>query len=376
MPDLVTNAAIGTASIIVFGSVIGWGFVLVRSVRGEPACRYEPRRPVPWGLLDLGVIVFASFTVMIIAYALVSGLLGVRLGAPPADVPPRILASLMLCDSTASLVMIALACAYLYHRVRAGWHDFGMDSHRVSDDIRLGLAAFLMLVVPVYAIQMLLSWLFPDQAQHPLITMIESSADPQLVIAAVIVAVVVAPVVEEIFFRVLLQGWLENVAAARRSPQELILGAVPGQTTVPAVGPDMVRADESRPEWGGVEKTDAAVVSHAADMDGVSAPAAAREPANPYASPEADSSLPAAGSAPATTPVRPRRWPIFVSASIFAAMHLGHGYDFVPLFFLALGLGYLYQQTHRVLPCIVVHLLLNAGSLVMLWLTVTYGESP
>ena len=35
------------------------------------------------------------------------------------------------------------------------------------------------------------------------------------------------------------------------------------------------------------------------------------------------------------------------------------------VFLLALGLGYMYQQTHRVLPCIAVHMLLNSCSLVM-----------
>jgi hypothetical protein len=101
--------------------------------------------------------------------------------------------------------------------------------------------------------------------------------------------------------------------------------------------------------------------------------AAEQEPANPYASPEPIAAeTPAAHSADAP-PTRPRRWPIVVSAAIFSAMHFGHGFDFVALFFLALGLGYVYRQTHRVLPCIVIHLLLNAGSLIMLWLSVTYG---
>jgi hypothetical protein len=35
------------------------------------------------------------------------------------------------------------------------------------------------------------------------------------------------------------------------------------------------------------------------------------------------------------------------------------------LFFLALGLGYVYRQTHRILPGIVVHFLLNACSMGM-----------
>ena len=35
-------------------------------------------------------------------------------------------------------------------------------------------------------------------------------------------------------------------------------------------------------------------------------------------------------------------------------------------------LGCLFQRTHRIVPCIVVHFLLNASSLMILWMVV-YG---
>jgi len=55
--------------------------------------------------------------------------------------------------------------------------------------------------------------------------------------------------------------------------------------------------------------------------------------------------------------------PILLSAVLFSLMHMPHGVDWLPLLLLALGLGYLYHQTQRLLPCIVVHLLLNACSM-------------
>jgi membrane protease YdiL (CAAX protease family) len=58
-------------------------------------------------------------------------------------------------------------------------------------------------------------------------------------------------------------------------------------------------------------------------------------------------------------------WPIAISAFSFAILHWSHGPDWIPLFFLAVGLGYLYRQTHRLLPVIVVHFLLNACSMTM-----------
>ena len=68
----------------------------------------------------------------------------------------------------------------------------------------------------------------------------------------------------------------------------------------------------------------------------------------------------------------PRGWwlPIVVSATVFALVHLDFRaprLDFIPLFFFACGLGYLYQRTHRALPSILLHMTLNICSLALLF---------
>ena len=63
----------------------------------------------------------------------------------------------------------------------------------------------------------------------------------------------------------------------------------------------------------------------------------------------------------------PAWWPIVLSAALFAMLHIGQGPAPIPLFFLALVLGYLYQRTHRIWPSLVTHFLLNAGSMLILW---------
>lgn len=67
-------------------------------------------------------------------------------------------------------------------------------------------------------------------------------------------------------------------------------------------------------------------------------------------------------------------WPVWVSALFFALMHVLHGPDWIPLLFLAVGLGYLYRQTQRLVPCIVVHFLLNAMSFSMFVLSMGGGQ--
>ena len=60
-------------------------------------------------------------------------------------------------------------------------------------------------------------------------------------------------------------------------------------------------------------------------------------------------------------------FPIMISSTFFALLHLGHGFDPIPLWLLAVGLGLIYQRTHRILPCIVLHMAFNAFGLSMLW---------
>jgi membrane protease YdiL (CAAX protease family) len=143
----------------------------------------------------------------------------------------------------------------------------------------------------------------------------------------------VAPLSEEFFLRVLLQGWLERlVATARPGAFESALGREPSEP--PVAETPLVPNGEAQPE-------------------------------NPYAAPQA----PLQSAADDTADARlARAIPIVTSSLIFALLHVGHGPAPIPLFFLALGLGYLYQRTHRIWPSVLVHCLLNTSSLAMLWL--------
>ncbi len=66
--------------------------------------------------------------------------------------------------------------------------------------------------------------------------------------------------------------------------------------------------------------------------------------------------------------VRPGFLPIAISSLVFASLHAGHGPDPVPIFMLAVFLGYLYRQTHRLWPSLAAHLCLNASSMMMFWI--------
>ena len=57
---------------------------------------------------------------------------------------------------------------------------------------------------------------------------------------------------------------------------------------------------------------------------------------------------------------------IVVSAVCFGLAHLGHGLGWIPLIGFGLATGYLARQRGTILPCIVVHALFNAVSVILL----------
>jgi membrane protease YdiL (CAAX protease family) len=64
----------------------------------------------------------------------------------------------------------------------------------------------------------------------------------------------------------------------------------------------------------------------------------------------------------------PYGWfPIVISSVAFGLAHFGYGPEPVPLLLLGLVLGYLYQRTHRIVPCIVAHALFNLFTMIILW---------
>jgi membrane protease YdiL (CAAX protease family) len=242
-----------------------------------------------------------------------------------------------LVQAVANLATAALGVALTGLRVRATPRDFGLSLRDLGSDVALGAAAFCMLAPPVLAMQGVLTKWFPSE--HPLVVMLREKMTGPLFVVGVFVAVIVAPVVEEFVFRVLLQGWMERLGRPKQLP--------------PRISPEYFL--NPPPSMPATSMVTAELVSEGA--------------ANPYAVPQQDA-VPAKEN-PIAEP--PPRWPIFVSAVIFALMHAGNGPDPIPLFFLALGLGYLYRQTHRITPSMTVHFLLNAASMTLLWMELTFG---
>lgn len=332
-----------------------WIAAARRLVAGQALLPPEARRDPPWALVDLLVTLFLELSALEVVRAYL-----LSPGTSFEELAPRAQAAFLLASSLGTLAAVGLSVVWVVGRCGADLLDLGIDSRRLAADLKLGIVAFLMVAPVVYGIQwVLVQWM---ESKHPLLELLKQHPDPRLFSLSALAAVLVAPIAEEYLFRVLLQGWLERLPSLSCHPRLALLGGRldPPSQACPA-GPDEgVRLPAIAPDRG----------HPAADRLAEDEPAAA----NPDASPAGGSPALKADFGPREPPNPPvPLWPVFVSSALFATAHWSHGPDPVPLFVLAVALGILYQRTHRVVPCIVVHVLLNGCSLAGLWLYVHRG---
>ncbi len=305
-----------------------------------PLIPWTPRQPVPWGLLDLigivGLQLIAGTLLHEFKFIPSGKVEDLTLPEKQSVIAWNVGLSLLLAIASVLLVMV---------RTRATRRDLGWSWSRIVGDIRLGLIAFVMLAPPVYALQGLLVSLWKE-SKHPIVEMFKDAPDDRFFGVLFVSAAVVAPLFEELMFRVLLQGFLEKAFSFRGSMIELLVAEPTPLLHLKAVESDPISPMPADTNLCAATQLPAPSIEHA--------------PAEPlYQLPE-QRGLAA--------------WlPIVISSAIFALLHYSHGPDWIPLLLLAAGMGYLYQRTHRILPSLIVHSLLNTLSMWGLWVAVKEG---
>ncbi len=296
-------------------SCVGWAAAGLRLARGHAVLVRQSRPLVPWGLTDLILVALLMIACRAGSAPALAHVLGLDATRGWQGLSAAQLALVLFCEAIANLVGIGIALGVIGWLSGATCRDFGVSRPQIGADLWLGTVTFFMLATPVFALQRVLTVWFPYE--HPLISALHEHRELSVQGAVFFSAVIVAPIVEELLYRVLcLGGFLAAVAQysdlRRLVSDDTANGALPpgGSSSTPPPG------DVSRNE------------------------------------------------APATW----AEWfAIFASSALFALMHVSQGPAPIPLFVLALGLGYLYARTGRVLPCIVVHAWLNGWSLIAIW---------
>jgi membrane protease YdiL (CAAX protease family) len=279
--------------------VATWAIVAVRWRRRLPVLPYQPRRSVPWRLGDVLLVV--------LLYLLGPSLLWLAsqywLGAPPPS-PPAQLAE---------------------------------EPRQAKQPQR--------------------------DKKHPAERVLMESRNTRAIVTCALLVVVIAPIAEEILFRLILQGWLEMLERrlCRRMGRlrRLAAGVVPvGLTSL------MFAALHSR----AAAPRDVSELAFAITIQAVACPvtislalcwlrfavgATAADFGLAPARPAGDVRLGLAAFLAVTAPV--------LALNVAAQTLLPDlVVDPIPLFVLAVVLGTIYYRTHRILPCIVLHMAFNA----------------
>jgi membrane protease YdiL (CAAX protease family) len=314
---------------IMFLGITNWGFAIRRVWRRQPLVEWEPRRNVPWGLFDLIIAIVLVLGGTIVAAKLMQTFGWLPYGLDLKNATPRQTALLIFADGGSRLVVMPLLLAMIALRTGATLKDFGFVPSKLWSDIRLGAGAFTMLLPLVFLIQAILTRF--QKYEHELINVLGELPGWQWAVAMVFVAGVSAPIAEEILFRLLLQGWIEKIIAFHGPTHELVLGALrPRHRSATSMPSDSEQS--------------ASLLDHSGVDPSVPATEMVVDPNSEVVPPE----------------LRRFGWiAIAISSIVFALLHWSNGPAWVALTVLAAGMGYLYQRTHRIVPSLVVHAMLN-----------------
>lgn len=240
-------------------------------------------------------------------------------GESLAGQTPEMLFVVLAISALANCISIGLILLWMWNIGRGNIRKFGLSMN--PSMIGLGVKAAVMLLPPVLVVAALVNLLVAEY-EHEVLDVLQQLGTPRVFAVLFFGTAIVTPIAEEILFRGLIQGGLQRLA-------DRIVGQVEPS------GSDLALRQNSANGENDLS------LAEDADRDG-------RE---------------TGGTSPQGNWEPVSYWPVFAASLIFASMHLGQGAAPIPLFFLSVGLGYLYRQTGSLIPCIVVHMILNGLTL-------------
>lgn len=249
------------------------------------------------------------------------------------------LQTLMFGSGLAQLGSVALMMGYFLFRYGT-WSARRYDATATADHLKQAGIAFLMVLPILLTLQWLLSKIIPYE--HPTLETLAKDGSFWTITACWFGAVLAAPICEEYFFRGVLQNWLQRLRPGALSENWILLGGKsPNVQAGGLLSGESEQAAETMPADAGDSNQ-----------------------RNPYRAPSLSPGLDLTGRAQKSDiPI----WPTLVTSVLFGLAHAGQGLAPIPLFLFSLFLGYLYRRTQSLIPCIVLHFLLNAYS--MFWFT-------
>jgi membrane protease YdiL (CAAX protease family) len=356
MPELIPADKIlaGLLTLLIFGSIIAaWIGLILRLALNLPVLPARTPRYVPWGIgsvvlsiltwLGLQILVPTCYFVFVHPRPAVAVPVVARVELSPGEQ--------MGLSAVGNAFVLILIPFLLILTCKARPRDFGFVAKNLPKQIVQGFLAYF-LIAPIVIVVMLCSLLIWNKTNHPLEEAIKRDHTPGMLVVLVLAGVVLAPLAEELIFRGVLLGWLTRMVLGR--PKKSTIDDFSGEPELSSLlEPDLT-----------AEPGFAEVLDH--------------DPDNPYAPPRAPIAL------QETTEVSvemsgSKTFLLILSnvviSVVFAGLHASVWPTPVPIFFLSLGLGFLYQRTGSLVPSTALHMTFNGVSTLLMLLTLG-GPAP
>jgi membrane protease YdiL (CAAX protease family) len=309
MPELPGNTFWGVLLLLVAlanGAAV-WAWIAVRAARKEPVLPHEPRQPAPWRGVDVLLV--------LLVYVLAPGI--------TAHVAGRLLGI-----------------------------DVDQATARTADD------------EPQPASE-------PDSAEeagaaHPLIILLGESHNLATLLFCVLVAVVTAPLVEELVFRLVIQGWMEKVELggwwqATRGAVSLLLASAIFASLHFRVSAAPLDAKVTMFLFACHAVGSLVTIAFALSLLRLGVDASLEDLGIVRQKLGRDVLVGLLAFVAIAAPI------YLLQYALLKVFPRDIAPDPITIFFFALMLGFLYLRTHRIVASVVLHMCLNATSVAMAW---------
>lgn len=349
-----------------FGAVVlAWIWAVLQfAFSGRVVPRFDPH-VVPWGGKSVLAALVGWLAIQMLVLSLFLFATRGTFARPREGQLPLTPAEMMTNSALQNAVVLVLIPALLAVTARARPRDFVRLDRRSGWQVLQGMLAWPLATPMVYG-AMLLAVRIWGKESHPLENAIRGDAAGSKAIIFLVAGVILAPMAEELIFRGVLLGWLDR----------LILGPRPGVDIAQDVHDEAPSI--AQPEADEVS----AVGLDAGDddrLDPLPLDQQDRPVDDPYTPPRSELNSGGDVALAAEPRLRGRAaaylWLANIGVSLlFATLHYTVWPTPVPIFFLSLVLGMLYQRTGSLVAPVALHMTFNGISTALMFLTL--GASP
>ena len=352
----------------ILGTIVGaWIWVILQLAFRLPVLPPNTPRLVPWGGRSVLAAFGFWFVISMGVPTVYRSIHGPGPVAPQAEGPSKKLelkpAEMMTFSAVVNAATLALVPLFLAAICRARPRDFGLADPNPLEQVRRGILLYPLLAPVVFG-AMGVSLLIWGRDSHPLEKAMGEDRSPGMVSLLVLAGVVLAPMAEELIFRGILLGWLTRIALKPNRPDAMESEVADPVPTLAEERPHLVETIE-------IESLDD-------DPSPIPPETVEQVVLNPYTAPAASIALPA--SEPTEAPLVARPLPLLagnvIVSLIFASLHAAVWPTPIPIFFLSLGLGFLYQRTGSLIGPIALHMTFNGVSTTLMFLIVGNNPAP